>query len=213
MKCLSKLLTKFFHHPCLSVIVVIYNMSREAPRTLYSLSAEYQQDIHEREYEVIVVDNGSKKPFRPDYIEQFGKNFAYYYLKDASPSPAFAINFGVRHSQGKFIGLMIDGARILSPGVLKYALNAFRIYSNPIVSTLGFHLGPDVQMNTIAHGYNQNREDELLSKIQWENNGYKLFDISSFAGSSMHGWFCNITESNCLFLKRSIFEQIGATHL
>jgi hypothetical protein len=33
-------------------------MDREARRTLYSLSTRYQREVNERDYEVIVVDNG-----------------------------------------------------------------------------------------------------------------------------------------------------------
>ncbi len=43
----------------LSVVVVFYNMRREAARTLHSLSRAYQQGIDELQYEVIVVENGS----------------------------------------------------------------------------------------------------------------------------------------------------------
>src|SRR6201991_3313068 len=51
--------------PDVSVVVVIYNIPREAPRTLLSLSAEYQRDIGRDEYEVVVVDNGSTPPVDP----------------------------------------------------------------------------------------------------------------------------------------------------
>ena len=37
-------------------------MTREAPRTLRSLSPGYQQGIHPDDYEVIVVENGSSAP-------------------------------------------------------------------------------------------------------------------------------------------------------
>ncbi len=50
----------------LSVIVVFYNMAREAPRTLRSLSRSYQQGIDDLSYEVIVVDNGSSPDQRLD---------------------------------------------------------------------------------------------------------------------------------------------------
>ena len=43
----------------LSVVVVFYNMRREAARTLHSLSRAYQQGIDDLDYEVIVVENGS----------------------------------------------------------------------------------------------------------------------------------------------------------
>ena len=45
--------------PELSVVVVVYNMRREAMRTLQSLSRQYQRDIDDVRYEVIVVENGS----------------------------------------------------------------------------------------------------------------------------------------------------------
>ena len=38
----------------LSVVVVFYNMRREADRTLHSLSRAYQQGIDDLDYEVIV---------------------------------------------------------------------------------------------------------------------------------------------------------------
>ena len=51
--------------PGVSVIVVVFNIPREAPRTLYSLSAEYQRDIAADDYEVIVVDDGSTRRSMP----------------------------------------------------------------------------------------------------------------------------------------------------
>jgi hypothetical protein len=37
-------------NPKLSVVVVVHNMAREAPRTLFSLSARYQRDIDKKDY-------------------------------------------------------------------------------------------------------------------------------------------------------------------
>ena len=44
--------------PKVSIIVISYNMNRELPRTLLSLSLPYQKDIGHDEYEVILIDNG-----------------------------------------------------------------------------------------------------------------------------------------------------------
>jgi len=46
----------------LSVVVVIFNIPREAPRTLFSLSADYQDGIDADDCEVLVIDNGSTPP-------------------------------------------------------------------------------------------------------------------------------------------------------
>jgi glycosyltransferase involved in cell wall biosynthesis len=51
--------------PQISVVVVVYNIPREAPRTLFSLSAAYQRHINADDYEVVVVDNGSDPPLDP----------------------------------------------------------------------------------------------------------------------------------------------------
>jgi hypothetical protein len=45
--------------PKLSVIVIGYNMARELPRTIRSLSPAMQRDIKPGDYEIILIDNGS----------------------------------------------------------------------------------------------------------------------------------------------------------
>jgi endo-alpha-1,4-polygalactosaminidase (GH114 family) len=46
----------------ISIIVNLYNMRREAARTLFTLSQRYQRDVQTSDYEVIVVENGSIEP-------------------------------------------------------------------------------------------------------------------------------------------------------
>jgi len=71
--------------PQISVVVVLYNIPREAPRTLYSLSAAYQQHIAAEEYEVIVVDNGSTPPFDPAVLDKLRGNFRLIRIDPAPP--------------------------------------------------------------------------------------------------------------------------------
>ena len=82
----------------LSVVVVFYNMRREAARTLHSLSRAYQQGIDDLDYEVIVVDNGSVEDQRlgEDFVRSFGPEFRFIDMgDDAEPSPVPALNRGV----------------------------------------------------------------------------------------------------------------------
>ena len=51
--------------PKVSIVVISYNMNRELPRTLLSLSLPYQKDIGRDDFEVILIDNGSKVPPTP----------------------------------------------------------------------------------------------------------------------------------------------------
>lgn len=195
-------------YPLLSIIVVVFNMRREAPRTLFTLSPEYQ-NLDPELYEVIVVDNGSDPPLGVATVRSISKDFKYVYLEPGNPSPAHALNLGARQAKAPLLGFMIDGARMLSPGILQYAIRASRCYEQPIISTLGFHLGFKPQPEALHKGYNQEEEDKLLATVDWRKHGYDLFRISTFAGSSRRGWFAPICESNCVFLSRDSFEALG----
>jgi glycosyltransferase involved in cell wall biosynthesis len=197
------------HRPGLSVVVVVHNMAREAPRTLYSLSAAYQRHIGADDYETIVVDNGSTPPFDAKVIDGLAGNFRLLRLDPAPASPARAINRGLAEARGKVIGVMIDGARIATPGMLHFARRGVELYPRAVVVTLGWYLGRDLQRWSMETGYNQQREDEMLASIGWPQDGYRLFEIAAFDESSVDGWFSQIEESNALFLSRDSWNRIG----
>jgi glycosyltransferase involved in cell wall biosynthesis len=195
----------------LSIVVVAYNMRREIPRTLQSLAASYQLDCAELDYEVLVLDNNSSEPLDEQMVKSHGDNFHYHFLKDAPPSPAYALNYGAKHSSGEILCFMIDGAHLLTPGTFRMAMAAFRAFRNPVVLTRYFYMGPGSQNKSILEGYNQAEEDRLLASIGWPEDGYRLFEV----GVPLQGrhpkitWFNKMIESNCLFLARSLFEAIG----
>jgi hypothetical protein len=112
-------------------------------------------------------------------------------------------------ARGESVAICLDGARILSPRILRYTLASFSAFANPFVSTLGWHLGTEPQPNTIAKGYCQAIEDDLLNSIDWHANGYSLFSISSLAFSCKDGWFSQITESNCFAISKREFVDLG----
>lgn len=194
--------------PKLSVVVVVYNIQREVPRTLLSLSAGYQRDIAPGDYEVIVLDNGSDPALDPEMVAGFGDNFRLIRLDPAPPSPAHAVNRGIAEARGDVVGVMIDGARIASPGLLHFALHGAHLYSKAVVATLGWYLGFDFQRFAMRSGYDAAREDALLGSINWPEDGYRLFEISTLDESSVEGWFCPIAESNALFLKRELWDEL-----
>lgn len=75
-----------------SVVVVVQNMAREAPHTLYSLSACYQRHIDAEDFEVIVVDNGSSPALDEAVVRGAAWQFPLDSDRPASVSPAQAIN-------------------------------------------------------------------------------------------------------------------------
>jgi glycosyltransferase involved in cell wall biosynthesis len=195
--------------PKLSVVVISYNMKRELPRTILSLSTKMQRDIAEDDYEIIVVDNGSSEPLDADAYLKLGGNIQIHFLSQSSPSPVAAINYGLSLAQGLLVGVFIDGARIASPRLLATALDAACLDKKPVIGSLGFHLGPEIQTESIKKGYCQAEEDKLLASVNWLEDGYRLFDISVFAASSADCWFSIPNETNSLFLTQEHWQELG----
>lgn len=195
----------------LSLIIVFHNMAREAPRTLLTASPAYQRRVNSEDYEVIVVDAGSEFPITSEFVRDFGPNFRLMRF-EAAPSPVFAVNRAAATAEGDAIALCIDGARLLSPGLLRHMMDALKIWSDPVVATLAWHLGPKVQNESMLEGYDQKTEDYLLASVDWQTDGYELFRISSLALSSQSGWFRPIAESNCLAVRAEAWKKMGGLH-
>ena len=124
-------------------------------------------------------------------------------------SPAEAINYGVDLAKGDVVGIMIDGARMVTPGVLHYIFAAYQISTRRVVAVPGYHLGRELQKNSVENGYDEDLESQLLKQINWPENGYELFEISCFSGSCRQGFFLPMAESNCLCLPKDVFLEIG----
>jgi hypothetical protein len=183
-------------------------MQRELPRTLHTLSDSYQH--HRPDTEIIVVDNGSLEPPGATDLESLGVDqFIGIASQDASPSPAHAANLGLSEASGELVGLIVDGARMASPGLLHHAVAASKAVERSVVATFAYHLGEETQMASVAKGYDRDVEDRLLDSVDWRVDGYSLFSIASLAGSSHRGWFGPMGESNALFMPPSIWDELG----
>ena len=84
------------------------------------------------------------------------------------------MNLGVDAARGDFVAIMIDGARMLSPGIVVNFLRARRLFPNAFVATLGWHLGDEPQNISMLNGYDQSCEDDLLESFDWREDGYQL---------------------------------------
>jgi glycosyltransferase involved in cell wall biosynthesis len=195
--------------PKVSIIVISYNMNRELPRTLLSLSVPFQKEITRDEFEVILIDNGSKVPPTASDFSHLDFDLRVVSMDNPTKSPVPAINFGLKQVSGQIIGVYIDGARIASPRLIASARDAITYNQRAFVGSRGRYLGNKFQRVAIVEGYNQQAEDEMLAKSGWENDGYKLFDISVFDESSGPTWFDPVAESNSLFMWRSLWDELG----
>ncbi|MDX8481249.1 glycosyltransferase [Mesorhizobium sp. VK24D] len=191
-----------------SVVVVAYNIPRELPRTLLSLATPYQQSVTTNDYEVIVVDNGSSPAVSESLVSGYGPNFRLLRIDDASPSPAAAVNLGIKEARGDKIGVMIDGARIVTPGLVHFGRIGLDMAPTAVVAAPGWYLGSDIQANAPRNGYTQAVEDSLLQSIRWPEDGYRMFEIGTMDESSVDPWFSPISEANALFMSRENWRAI-----
>jgi len=194
----------------LSVIVILHNMQREAVRTLSSLSRQVQTGLGGVEYEIIAIDNGSCLPLQPAQIAPFGAGLKYINLETDSVSPVGAVNLGAQVAKGDYVAVIVDGARMASPGLIGTSLLGTRLAASPFVFALSWHLGPKIQNVSMLEGYDQAVEDDLLASIAWPDDGYRLFDISTIALSSEGGFLAGVPpECSWFCMKRSTFLDIG----
>lgn len=194
--------------PLLSVVVVGFDMARELPRTVRSLLPPYQLGIPDDAIEIIVADNNSAEPVRRDQFPA-GADVTVIRVEDGGVSPCRAINRAAAMARGQLIAVVIDGARMASPGLLRAATDAIRIDPDAFVATLGFHLGPKVQQVSVTEGYAQAVEDELLAGIGWPSDGYRLFEICALGESYRDGVFTAPPETTFFVMAAERFRALG----
>ena len=196
--------------PKLSVVVACYEMAAQISNTLQSLLPPYQRNISTGDYEIILMDNGSAKMLDEE-TRQISPNLNYVYISPAesSPSPAAAMNRGVALARAPRLCLMIDGARLLTPGVLSWGMRLLEISPRAMVEVRGWHLGPKWQPESVMEGYDHEEERHLLQAIGWPENGYRLWEIAASTPQVSRGYADPSPESNCIFLSRDLFFETG----
>ncbi len=195
--------------PLLSIIVIAYKMPKQLANTLFTLSPAYQLGVTEQDYEVIVVENTSHDNFDESTLRSLGNNFHFYRRDETTHTPVPAINFAFEKCRGKAIGLMIDGARMVTPRVIQYVLMSQKISEHFFTVVPGYHLGGQAQHLNVSNGYDEAAEKKLLNSTNWRDNGYELFSVSDISGANLNGYLTPIMECNCMFAPAESFARIG----
>jgi len=195
--------------PKISVIVVVYDMPHQAMNTLYTLSRQYQRDVDNVAYEVVVVENLSGRNLKPRKVRALGAEFRHIARRENGVSPIWALREGIDAARGDVIGLMIDGARMVTPGLLRNVADAYRAFPDALVATPGFHLGDDDHANSTDRGHDERAEAQLLASFPWQENGYLLYQFATVSGANPYGYLHPMMESNCMFATREALAEIG----
>lgn len=83
----------------ISIIIPYYNADKFIGRMLDSL---FRQDLNKEEYEIIVVDDGSKDDpvVLKDYMQRYSN---IHYIRQENAGPGTARNTGIRETKGEYI--------------------------------------------------------------------------------------------------------------
>jgi len=195
--------------PLVSFVLVVYDMSSQAQNTIRSLLPDYQTNVQPQDYEVLIVENESENLISRAFLDSLPANFSYFLRKETRPTPIYAANDGIASAKGENICVMIDGARLLTPGVVKNILLGHRIAHRAVVTVPGYHLGKELQQKAVGSGYGVQQEQALMESISWPEDGYRLFDISCFSGSCAAGFYNPHSESNCISMPRDMWTALG----
>ncbi len=192
-----------------SFVVIAYDMPDQAENTIRSLLPDYQRGAPAEHYEVLIVENESPNTISREFLSTLPSNFSYHLRQETRPTPIYAINHGLELAQGRNICVMIDGARLLTPGVVGNMILGHKLTDNAVVTVPGYHLGEELQQNAVASGYGYEHERKLMQSIAWPADGYRLFEIACFSGSCKWGFFLSQSESNCISMPRERWEALG----
>ena len=199
--------------PALSIVVIVYDMPRQALNTITSLSPVYQQGVRPEEYEVLVIENRSQNCIPAEVVAAFPDNVRYVLREETEPTPVHAVNYGAGLARGENICIMIDGARMVTPGVVSGLLRGHRVSAGAIVTVPGYHIGSELQQDAVESGYDEAADKTLIESVDWRNNGYGLFDVACLSESCATGFFLPHGESNGISMPRRMWQVLqGCDH-
>ena len=92
-----------------SVIVPVYNRPNECEELLESLTHQTQRD-----FEVLIVEDGSSVPCR-DVVERYADKLAVHYYDKPNSGPGQTRNYGVERANGEYV-IILDSDVVLPEG-------------------------------------------------------------------------------------------------
>ena len=190
-----------------SVIITAYNCEKELLLTLKHL---YQQDLPKKEWELIVVDDGSAKPLSQTlknlkFLKEM--NFKLIFLPRALPRTGpkdhrfragIARNLGAKYAKGENL-LFLDADILVPPHYISSACKQLK--TDPVVQHPRYHLTKSAPSN--YKDINKSRHTFIKINNYWE----KFYETAENWNEKKLPW--KYISTNSLCLKTKLFNQVG----
>ena len=116
-----------------SIIVPVYNRPDEVDELLESLCSQTLKD-----FEVIIVEDGSQKPCK-DVCDKYASILDLHYYNKENSGPGQSRNYGVERAQGEYV-IILDSDVVLPTGYLEATEKELIANSQKPIAAWG---GPD----------------------------------------------------------------------
>jgi O-antigen biosynthesis protein len=151
-------------------------------------------------FNVIVVDNGSKNPETLSVIEEYARKQAFSVLRDDRPFNYSALNNeAVRKSESDFICLMNDDIEIISPGWLREMVSQFARPGVGIVGAKLFYPDGTLQHVGVVLG---------IGGVAAHSFGGAPGDSLGYRGKHLVAHTVSCVTAACLLVKREVWNQL-----
>ncbi|WP_279155099.1 glycosyltransferase family 2 protein [Thomasclavelia cocleata] len=179
--------------PLLSIIVPAYNSHETYKRCLNSI---YMQDF--KNYEVIIVDDGSKDSFAKELDDYCRKKNNFKVIHTKNNGVSSARNLGIKMSIGKYL-MFLDSDDYILNGMLKTFVDA--IHSNSVDIVIG--------------GYMLLNDFNFSCGCQFNNEYYNKDKFWNFISlnTKKFGYICskiyklNIIKNNHILFNENMYSQ------
>ncbi len=205
-----------------SVIIPTYNRSKILELTLNSLVG---QDIGIDNYEVIVIDDGSRDDTR-QVVESFSQkmNIVYYFQEDKGFRVALARNEGIRRAKGEVL-IFLDSGMVVGKWFVSSHYSAHvgdydNISSSPVrKAVIGYVFGYDPEYYTpdsIPPIVNFNDPDTTLKELEkakeYPDNRNDVYvvvsdDIKRLPAPWALFWTTNVSVEKSIMFEAGCFDE------
>ena len=164
--------------PFFSIIVPTYNRAKRLPKALNSIISQ-----NFKEFEIIVVDDGSIDNTRDIVNEMATTNTCIKYFFKENEERSIARNYGIMKASGKYISFL-DSDDVLYSNHLNVAYDLLRRNNFPEVGHLGFeYITEKGDLISVRNNFDESFKEKLIEE--------------------------NILHGNAIFIRRDIASEIN----